>query len=1789
MPSGQYVDQRIVEMQIDNKKFESGAKSTISTLEKLEKALHLKGDTKALDDVQRAVNKFDGGKMTRGLEKVQMSFSALEVAGLRVIQNLTDAVYGFTARMAKSLTIDQVTAGWNKYEKMLESTQTIMAATANEVGEGLRWENQEAQMAEIQKYLNGLLWYSDETSYSFTDMTDNLGKFLSAGVGLEQAYKSMMGIASWGATAGAKPGEVARAMYNISQAMGMGAMKAIDWKSIENANMATLDFKRNAIAVAAEMGKLDAVISEVAGKEGYMVSGAKDLYNSAGYIQKMTDEEVEKILITAENFRDGLQQNWFDKDVMAEVFERYGTFAELLHQATSDNYGQQIVDQEGNIIEGLKGSLLEATDMLQLLDEYRDSLADPSKTVDWKGWTNEAGLKGTTEEQIDQLQRLVHMLDDVGIAYSETGFRMGQEAKTFTDAIEATKDAVSSQWMKSFEYIFGDYIQAKEFWTQVTGELWDIFAAGGKRRNEILKEWSRGVDELTGRTGRDYLLGTWTEEINGETVEVRGALWNLLEAIRSVTNPIKSAFAEAFGLDKDSISSTADMLRELTKRFYEFSKELGFSEEAQESLHNIFTNVFTVLKNGIKITARVGQVLTKIALTFGDVFEGVVKLTSALSDLITGKITFSEFAEQLQEFYKTVKDSVKNALKSLIPTEEEILGLYNKIVSGYNRVKQAFKEGLTIENLQKLLPSFSNISDWMDRIWQSFKTNYPQISAKIEEWRSNSFLGGIVTDLTNGFKAISNFFSGININTEGLSAVFQKFADVVSFLFEGLFGEPTVIKERVENLLNTIWESVKKWAGALTFGDVLKAVRTAGFTVLLAEIGQILAGFKQIEKEFQGIPEAISGLLGNAGQMLKDIGKGFRANAYIKMAVAIGILAVALWGLSKIPEDKLTHVAVTLAMLIGVLSLFASKLNGITKVFGGGDKTNITVFSKFASTLIGFGMVIGAVAATILVAKNVNPWQLVAIVAGIGFLLAEIGVITKYMADLKFENAAGVVGAILALSLAMDLLIPVMIVMAAMPWNAWLRSVLGVAGLFTIIGGVMLALSKFKVDGSNMLKLAGSFAIIAVALDLMIPIIAVLGAMSGGAFGKSFASIIGLLIVLGGALVALGAITNKLNIDSGKMLTIAGAIAILALAMDLMVPAIIAFAGAVVSMAVGIPWENMSTRMDGLKKSLGKLLGLAGVMVVFGVAAVLIGAGVLQMGIGFLTAGAGAIMFGIALAAIATGITKLGEALPGFVENLEKTGEMISLKNIGNILKGAVAFGLLGAAIALVAKGLGSLFSHGDMASKIGSFGGKLIAGLSSMFKAISGSIGNALPQILQVLGSLLIVLGLYLVGIIPDLTNLIGRAILTLLESIHQSIRANKGALEHSIFGIVETILEVLIDSGTWVFSVIRALISELVTGILDWIASQIEKIPGVGASWANKIRGLADQLPGPDEIMAQWTARRGATEDWLGQFVPPASEFQEVTSQSLDGAIAGITGKGAELTGAIDNLRADAKTAADALGTDVGTSLTTSAETTATTGGTSAGNSFLGSMTTVLGSGESTGSLMNLGQGLMGKASEGANAEATGGGPFTSGGNFVAGVASGTYSRIQDAYDAGFAVGEAEMRGYDDATNTNSPSREMFKRGVYAIQGLVKGLEDNSSEVYGETSSIGNMMINTLQSAMAQVAMLASEQFDISPVITPVVDMTNITAATGSINGALSGAHIGLSGEITSSVSRRLDQAERVASNVEARNETINNNGDVINFNIYAAEGMDENEIADAVMVRMQSRMVRRGAAFG
>ena len=597
------VDERIVEMRIDNKQFESGAKTTISTLEKLERALHLKSDSNAIDEMAKSVSNFDASPMTKSIDKIGDHLNMLEIAGKRVIENLTDGIYNFTTRTVKGLTIDQVSAGWDKYEKKTESVQSIMAATRDQ------FEDEAEQMKFVNEQLDRLMWYTDETSYNFVDMADNVGKFLAAGVGLGEGedltlpFNAMMGIASWGASAGAKPQEVSRAMYNISQAMGAGAMKVVDWKSIENAGMATLEFKQNVLDTAEAMGR----IRKVGNVEGAFDAARGSIIKYSAAVEKADEQIKDKEVFDAKSFREGLSDGWFDTEVMTEVFNRYSEFSDLLYQ-------------------GVESTGEEAWKLMDILDDYRDFMKDSGNTGKQFDWAKYAG---DSVDDIAALQKAIQDLSDTQWEYSEQGFRMGQEAKTFTDAIEATKDAVSSKWMRTFQWVFGDYREAKEFWTEITDKLYTLFAEGGDVRNNILKAW--------------YYAGGRNSWLNLDEDEGPiGALWNIFNAIETITGPIHDALYEAFGFDE--VEEFGQKLAKLSERFREFTESMGLSEQAQKGLKNIFSVIFRGAKLAADGVGGILGIFGHFAFFIGEVLDAVLSLAS-------GEVTLEEIQTRITDAF----------------------------------------------------------------------------------------------------------------------------------------------------------------------------------------------------------------------------------------------------------------------------------------------------------------------------------------------------------------------------------------------------------------------------------------------------------------------------------------------------------------------------------------------------------------------------------------------------------------------------------------------------------------------------------------------------------------------------------------------------------------------------------------------------------------------------------------------------------------------------------------------------------------------------------------------------------------------------------------------------------------------------------------------------------------------------------------------------------------------------------------------------------------------------------
>ena len=213
------LDERVVEMRFDNADFERNVNQSIKTIDKLKESLDFENAGESFENISAAAAKCDMKPLEDSLEGITVKFNMLEMVAANVLGNITSKIVDAGSKLAKSLTLDQFTAGWAKYDQKTAAVQTIISATG-------------ASIDVVNKKLEKLIWFADETSYDFVDMVNNIGKFTSAGVDLDDAVDSMMGISNWAAASGAGIQQASRAMYNLSQAIGMGYVGLTDWRSI---------------------------------------------------------------------------------------------------------------------------------------------------------------------------------------------------------------------------------------------------------------------------------------------------------------------------------------------------------------------------------------------------------------------------------------------------------------------------------------------------------------------------------------------------------------------------------------------------------------------------------------------------------------------------------------------------------------------------------------------------------------------------------------------------------------------------------------------------------------------------------------------------------------------------------------------------------------------------------------------------------------------------------------------------------------------------------------------------------------------------------------------------------------------------------------------------------------------------------------------------------------------------------------------------------------------------------------------------------------------------------------------------------------------------------------------------------------------------------------------------------------------------------------------------------------------------------------------------------------------
>lgn len=1148
------IDQRVVEMQFDNKNFEKNVSQSMSTLEKLKEKLNFRGASKAMDELNNSMKGINTSPISSALDKVGGGFSALEQIAIGSLRKIGEQAVATGEKLIKSLTTDNIAAGWQKFGDKTTSVATLVA--------------QGYDIEKVEEELEKLNFFTDETSYNFVDMVGNIGKFTAAGQGLEESLTAMQGIATWAALSGQNAATASRAMYQLSQAMGSGMMRKEDYKSIQNASMDTQEFRQRALDAAEAMGLLEV-----------QIENGQKIYKSKSYNPK----DASKAWFTIDQFADHLTEDaWFTSDVMMMIYKDYGKASNTLIKYLEKNAdelstaseamddiearAQELLDsgKASSFDEALQKVSLEELanipelydEAMKFADEYNSTLADGEKRID---------------NVYDALVEMGYGIDE----FSLKAFRAAQEARTWADVLDSVKDAVSTGWMNTFQGIFGNQEEATKLWTRLANDFWDIFASSGEDRNNVLGLWNEYIDPAARNTSkfiqsttalRDMLAANTTSgrDLLFSTDENNlGAIISLLQTLKDLLGIIKDAWNETFygTTDADEIAwKKADMLMAITNALKAFADMLTIDDEKSDKLRRTFKGLFAIL--GI-IKDFVGKafiaVWKSLASMFGDTNVDILDMTASIGDNI---VAFREWLDKNNVFEKafegigTAISNVVGFLKNLIDQIKAIpfvSNIIDKVSAGFENFSGYVQEG------------FNRIRDG-----EGIGTVFSDIFNRVVDSLKNT--SEVFKFVVNKFNAVKDFFTNLFSNIGGGKDIGTKLSEIGDAVKNGIGGVGDIfinIKNAIsdfwngtsENLQNakngigTFVENVKNLLSQINGERIIKLISGAAiFVFLFRMIGTVKTFFDF----FGGIGEAIETVANTISKVGKSIQKAtkniskaisenLRAKALVSVATAVLMLVGAITALYFMAEnpDKLILAGSILAGLVVALiglSIAASKSKGLTKM-------------SLAIASVGGSLLVLVLAINMLsnVANTGGGWNAVGMIAVLSVIIAAIVAFCLFIAKKlsTIDQALGIgarlkamalmvvsfAGSVLVLALAANLLA-----------KSDTKGIIAATAAIGVLVGALAALivltsifknSNFKGLGLMLLEIAASLVVFAAGITLfsLIPEdVFTKGAVRVAQVGAIFAALIAVSMLSGEHASSAGSMILKMSVAFALMI-----------------------------------------------------------------------------------------------------------------------------------------------------------------------------------------------------------------------------------------------------------------------------------------------------------------------------------------------------------------------------------------------------------------------------------------------------------------------------------------------------------------------------------------------------------------------------------------------------------------------------------------------------------------------------
>ena len=809
----------------------------------------------------------------------------------------------------------------------------------------------------------------------------------------------------------------------------------------------------------------------------------------------------------------------------------------------------KMIEEQGSFRETLSEGWITSEILTETLEKF--TMAAEEGSEQWEKYKQSLMDTGYTEAQAESILKMANTATDAAT-----------KVKTFTQLWDTLKEAAQSGWTQTWEYIIGDFEEAKAFLTELHGFFSGIIEESASRRNNLIGEvFSSNWEKLIGKINE---AGVETSQFEDSIRKVVGDndLDSLIEKYGSIQKAAEEGAISSNTLKKalDGIGST-DALEKAGSKVEEINGYVNDLHDSCDSLIDVVTKTNgreLLLESLMNIIKTIHRPLSAVNEALRDTFsispdslynalEALNKFTSKfVMKGVLDATTWRDLLNGVKDLGIEIPDFERKLTEALKSNNVNIDSLIEK----YGSLGAAFNDGaISIDAIKDVLLSFDGITESMllggesaDKVRRAFEGLFAILDI------ISSVVGG-------GFKAAFNVLTAI-LDQFGMSVldVAANMGDALVAFRDWIFEENLIARSfdwlisKIPVLINMFkaWFAVFKQTPAVQkLVDAIEAIQEAfndlvngdiNISEFATSLGENLAkALKslpdialQIGKDFiagfqNGISDSVSGVI--------DSIISFCQNFVSAFAEALGVASPS-WKAYDIVVDffkgAINAIKDMVGKIIPVLKKVGEKIVGVFKSFWD--------YITDESGNIEWGKIIagGVIVSTLWVLKQLaTAFKGIAdALGGIQDLLANVGKVlksfSKVLNSISWDIKAK---ALLKMAIAIAVLVAAIWVLTQIDdigklWNA--------VGVIVVLAGVLIGLSiamsklssasvafdaeskKVNIEGvqNSLLKIGIAILLVAAAVKMI----------SGLKPEEAKQGFIGLAGIMGGMLVFLSAI-----------------------------------------------------------------------------------------------------------------------------------------------------------------------------------------------------------------------------------------------------------------------------------------------------------------------------------------------------------------------------------------------------------------------------------------------------------------------------------------------------------------------------------------------------------------------------------------------------------------------------------------------------------------------------------------